>query len=69
MDNLTAHSLIIEIPPKIYRIKVKNNYIPLNYGTEIDGDIFDYTHFGKYMFKPTIDWMNHKGADIITYSK
>ena len=69
VNNLTAHSLIIEIPPKIYRLKVQNKYIPLDYGTKIDGGIFDYTHFGKSIFKPTIDWNNHKCTDIITYSE
>ena len=59
--------MIIELPPKIYRPKVQNKYIPLNYGTKIDGGIFDYTHFGKYTFKPTINWKNHKRTDMITY--
>ena len=69
MNNLTAHLLIIEIPPNIYRLKVQNKYIPLDYGTKIDGGIFDYTHFGKYTFKPTINWKNHKRTDMITYSE
>ena len=55
VNNLTAHSLIIDITPKIYTLKVQNKYIPLDYGIKINGGIFDYTHFGKSMFKPTID--------------
>ena len=69
VDNLTAHSLIIEVPPNIYRLKVQNKYIHLDYGTKINGGVFDYTHFVKSMFKLTIDWTNHKHTDIITYSK
>ena len=69
MNNLTAHLLIIEIPPNIYRLKVQNKYIPLDYGTKIDGGIFDYTHFVNSVFKPTIDWMNHKCTERINYSE
>ena len=69
MNNLTAHSLIIDITPKIYTLKVQNKYIPLDYGIKINGGIFDYNHFGKSMFKPTIDWTNHKRTDIITCSE
>ena len=69
MNNLTAHSLIIGLPQKIYRLKVQNKYIPLYYGTKIDRGIFDYTHFGKSVFKPTIYWKNHKRTDMVTYSK
>ena len=69
VNNPTAHSLIIELPPKIYRLKVQNKYITLDYGSKIDGGIFDYIHFRKSMFKPTIDWANHKRTDMITYSK
>ena len=69
MDSLAAHSLIIELPPNIYRTKAQNKYILLDYGTEIDGGLFDYTHFGNSMFKPSIDWTNHKRTGIITYSE
>ena len=66
MENLTDHSLIIEPPPKIYRLKVQNKYIPLDYVTKIDGGIFYYTHF---FFNPTIDWTNYKRTYMITYSE
>ena len=69
VDNLTAHSLIIELPPNIYSLKVQNKYIPLEYCTKINGGIFDYNHFVKSMFKPTSDWKNHKSTDMITYSE
>ena len=55
VENLTDHSLIIDPPPKIYRLKVQNKYIPLEYGTKIDRGTFDYTHFGKSMFNPNIN--------------
>ena len=61
--------MIIELPWKIYRLKVQNKYIPSDYGTEIDGCIFDYTHFRKSIFNPTIDWRDHKFTDMITYSE
>ena len=66
---MTAHLLIIDLPPEIYKLKVQDKYIPLDYGTKIEGGIFDYTHFEKSMFNPTIDWTNHKHTDTITYSK
>ena len=69
MVNLTAHLLTIELPSNIYRLEVQNKYIPLDYGTKINGGIFDYTHFGKSMFKPIIYWTNHKRTHMITYRK
>ena len=37
LKNLKSHSLIIELPQNIYRLKVQNKYIYLDYGIKIDG--------------------------------
>lgn len=42
-----ASILIIDVPPKIWRPKVKSSYEPLDYATDIDDDYFIYKQFGK----------------------
>ena len=57
----------IEIPTKIWRPKVLNKYIPLEYSNDFDDGIFDYSHYGKAAFRPTIKWFDRLRADLITY--
>ena len=48
--------------------KVKNQYIPLDYSDEIDDGFFYYTHYGKVVFKPKVDWKAHTQNYFITYN-
>ena len=59
---------MIDTPKQIYRHKVNNSYIPLNYWGGIDERSFDYTHYCKSVFKPKFDWKSHIRNDIITYN-
>ena len=54
---------------KIWRPEVQNRYIPLDYSDEIVSGLFDYTHYGKSVFKPKVDCKAHTRNDIITYNQ
>ena len=43
---------MIYTPKKIPRSKVRKRYIPLDYSDDTDGGFFDFTHYGKEVFKP-----------------
>ena len=59
--------LMIDKPKKIWMPKVKNQYIPLDYSDDIYNGFFDYTHYGKSVFKPKFYWKAHTRNDVITY--
>ena len=59
---------MIDTPKMIWKPKVKNRYIPLDYSNDIDDGLFYYTHYGKAAFKPKLDWKAHTRNDIITYN-
>ena len=59
---------MIDNPNNIWRPKVQNRYIPLDYPDDIDKGLFDYTHYGKLVFKPKVDWNSLTRNDIITYN-
>ena len=46
---------MIYAPKKIWRPKVKNRYISLYYSDDIYNGFFDYTNYGKAVFKPLVD--------------
>ena len=43
---------MIETPPKIWRPKIKSKYIPVDSLSDVDDGLFDYTHYGKCVFRP-----------------
>ena len=57
-----------DTPKNIWRPKVKNRYIPLDYLDDIDDGLFDYTNYGKSVFKQKVFWKAHTRNDIITYN-
>ena len=59
---------IIYFTKQIWRPKVKNQYIPLEYSDNIDNELFDYSHYGKSVFKSKVDWKSHTRNGIITYN-
>ena len=63
-----GRALIIEVPIKVWRPKMENRYKPLEYSTDIDDGMFDYTHYGKTVYKPRTDWTNHRRTDLISYN-
>ena len=59
---------MIDTPKKIWIPKVKKRYIPLKYSDDIEDGFFDYTHYGKLVFKPKVNRKAHTRNDIITYN-
>ena len=66
--NQHLNILMIDTPKMIWKPKVKNRYIPLEYSYDIDDEFFDYTHYGKAVFKPKVYWKAHTQNYIITYN-
>ena len=48
--------LTITLPPKIWRSKPPNRYILIDYAKDADNGIFDYSHYGKTVFRPKKRW-------------
>ena len=46
-----------------------NRYIPIDYSTDIDDGMFDYSHHGNTVFRPTIKWSESPRDDIIVFDK
>ena len=59
---------MIDTPKKIWRPKLKNRYIPLNCSDDTDDEFFDYTNYGKAVFKPKFNWRTHTRNYIITFN-
>ena len=62
-----ASVFLIETPPKIWRPKVKNQYVPIDNTDDIDDGIFDYTAYGKTFFRPKGNWKTYTRNDILTF--
>ena len=61
--------LLITIPPKVWRPKVINRYIPIDYSSDIDEGVFDYKCYGKAVFRPIVSWNDTERQDIIFYQE
>ena len=59
---------MIDTPKMIWIDTVQNRYIPLDYSDDIDDGFFDYTHYGKSVFKQKVNWKSHTWNDSITYN-
>ena len=60
--------LIIELPPKVWRPKQQNKYIPLDYGDDIHDGHFDFSEHGKAVFRPPEqEWKTSERDDIIHF--
>ena len=46
---------MIDTPKKIWRPKENNYYIPIDCSYEIEDGSFDYTNYGKSVFKLKVD--------------
>ena len=62
-----ANLCIIEVPPKVWRPKVINKYIPVDYADDIDDGIFDFECYGKTFFRPKGEWSEGTRTDIIAF--
>ena len=59
---------MIDTPKKIWRYKVQNWYIPLDYSDDIDDGSFDYHYYGNSIFRTNFDRKAHTRNDIIMYN-
>ena len=62
-----ANRCIIEVPSKVWRPKVINKYIPVDYSDDIDDGIFDFEYYGKTFFRPKGEWSEGTRTDIIEF--
>ena len=60
---------MIDLPPKTWRLKAHNRYIPIDYGNDIDDGVFEYSHHGRAIFRPSVQWANRPQSDIILFDK
>ena len=61
--------LLINIPPKVWRPKQENRYIPVDNLDNIEDGLFDYRQYGKAVFRPATHWKDRERNDIIEYSE
>ena len=62
-----SNILAIELPSRVWRPKVLNKYVPIDYSNDIDEGIFDYSHYGKADFSPNVQWADIPRLDLITF--
>ena len=60
---------MIDVPPKIWRPKAQNRYIPIDYDNDIDDGVFDYSHHRRAVFRPSVRLANRLRSDIILFGK
>ena len=60
--------LVIETPQKIWQPRVINKFKMPDY-PDIDDGVFDFKHYGKCVYKPSLNWDPGKRDDIISYMK
>ena len=44
-----------------------NKYVPIGYSDEIDEGVFDYSHYGKTVFRPKLKWEDQPRHNLITF--
>ena len=59
--------LMIKLPPKIWRPKPENKYVPVDYSDDIDEGVFDYSHHGRAVYRPKIKWADRDRDDVIVF--
>ena len=58
--------MVIEVPPKVWRHKVVNKYIPPDYADNIHEGIFDFAQYGKAVYRPRITWEVGNRTKLLT---
>ena len=56
---------MIDVPPKIWRPKPENKYVPLDYSTDIDEGAFNFSHHGNTVFRPRKRWADKERNNLI----
>ena len=45
-----------------------NKYVPIDYSDDIDEGVFDYSHYGKAVFRPNLKWADRPRLDLIIFN-
>jgi hypothetical protein len=51
-------AFVIEVPPKIWRPKPIDRYIPMDYSNDIDNSVFEFQQFGNAICHPPEPFVN-----------
>ena len=63
-----ASTFVIEVPPKIWRPKPLDKYVPIDYSNDIDESVFEFEQFGKAICHPPEPFINVR-TDIHVWEK
>ena len=64
---MRGNMLLINISSKVWRSKVINTYIPVDYSSDINEAVFDYKYYGEAAFRPMSKWKDVYRQNIISY--
>ena len=53
----------------MWQPKSQNQYIPIEYATNIDDGVFDFAHHGYAVFNPEIKLSDKERGDLIIFEK
>ena len=57
-NTLQGSMLLIKITPKLWRPKMINKYVPVDYPNDVEEGVFDYKQYGKAVFRPVARWQD-----------
>lgn len=64
----TADTLVIDVPPKIWRPKQKNYFQPQETLHDVDEGVFMFEKLGKCVFKLSEQWKDSERDDVIEFN-
>jgi hypothetical protein len=67
MSLASATAYVITMPPKVWRPRPPSRYIPLDYGDEIDDDMFIFRQYGRSLLRPPYGKTIPERDDIILW--
>ena len=62
-----ADILAIDLTTKVWRPKVLNKYVPVDYSDDIDEGVFDYSRYSKTVFRPKLKRADRPRHNLITF--
>ena len=60
---------MIQLPPKIWKPKPENKYLPMDYSDDIDEGVFEFSHHGKAVYRPKVKWSDKPKNDRILFDQ
>ena len=68
-EDMKGRICIIEVPPKIWRPKVESRYRMPEYASDINDGAWDFSNYGKSVYRPKLDWQDKQRNDIIDFEE